>query len=782
MTKPYTDEQWQAIDRARPRRSTRDLGRMRRAPDDGRRADVRLDRRPRRRRVEHRARSARPSAGSRPTLLAPAARPLRRRRLPALRPGQVVSRRAAAALGARLLLAPRRRAARGATPSLFADESAAATATAQPTPRGFVHALADAARRRCRARACRATRTSGTTCGASGGCPPTSIPLDAGSTTQMERERLRARVRAGARPGRRLRAAAARRDDGEGALAKRRRGSCAASTCTSSPGDSPMGYRLPLDSLPWASRERPRAVDRAATRFAARPPLPAYERAARAAPSPSCPVRGPTEADPPARRDGSRRAQRRPSRRRETVRTAPLRRAARRRALRLHAAGRPRSRTTSSWSPPSRPPRPRCDLPVLLEGYPPPQRSAARAASRSRPTPASSRSTSSPSADLGRAGRHHDDALRGGAAVAAGHREVHARRPPHRHRRRQPRRPRRADRRRQPVPAPARPAAQPGRATGTIIRRCRTCSPACSSARRARPRASTRRATTASTSWRSRSGSCPRRDAPPPPWLVDRLFRHLLIDVTGNTHRAEFCIDKLYSPDTAAGRRGLLELRAFEMPPHARMSLAQQLLLRALVAALLARAVRAQSSCAGARSCTTASCCRTSSGQDFEDVLAELPRGRLRRSSPTWFAPHFEFRFPRLGERRRRAASHLELRQALEPWHVLGEEARPAARRATSIRRVERLQVQVTGVTDGRHVVTCNGRARAAAPDRDQRRVRRRRALPRLAAAVGCLHPTIPRARAADVRPRRHLDGALARRLPVPRDAPGRPELRRASR
>ena len=192
-----------------------------------------------------------------------------------------------------------------------------------------------------------------------------------------------------------------------------------------------------------------------------------------------------------------------------------------------------------------------------------------------------------------------------------------------------------------------------------------------------------------------------------PAWLVDRVFRHLLVDGTGNTHRAEFCIDKLYSPDSATGRLGLVEFRAFEMPPHARMSLTQQLLLRALVARFWETPYETPVVTWGT-SLHDRWMLPHFIWEDFEDVI-EQTRAAGFAVEKEWFAPHMEFRFPFIGKFAQRGVE-VEVRRGIEPWYVLGEESGGAYTARYVDSSVERVQVKVKGMTDPRYVLTCNGR------------------------------------------------------------------------
>jgi len=225
-----------------------------------------------------------------------------------------------------------------------------------------------------------------------------------------------------------------------------------------------------------------------------------------------------------------------------------------------------------------------------------------------------------------------------------------------------------------------------------------------------------------------------------PYWIVDRVFRHLLVDITGNTHRSEICIDKLYSPDHANGRLGLVELRGFEMPPHAQMSLTQQLLVRSLIAWFWEKPYRQPLSKWGT-SLHDRWMLPWHLAADIHDILSDL-RAAGFAFEDSWFVPHIEFRCPRIGEITHDGIK-LELRTAIEPWYVLGEEMGGGGTTRYVDSSVERLQVHVTGCDIARYGIMVNGRMVPLAPTGVQGEfvagVRYRAWQP-----PSCLHPTVP--------------------------------------
>jgi uncharacterized protein (DUF2126 family) len=191
-----------------------------------------------------------------------------------------------------------------------------------------------------------------------------------------------------------------------------------------------------------------------------------------------------------------------------------------------------------------------------------------------------------------------------------------------------------------------------------------------------------------------------------PTWVVDRLLRHLLVDLTGNTHRSEFCIDKLFSPDTERGRLGIVELRAFEMPPHAQMALVQALLVRSLVSRVWRDPYRGRLVRWGT-DLYDRYMLPWYVRADIHDVVDDL-RAHDIAFDAAWLEPFLEFRFPLIGEATV-GGVRLELRRAIEPWHVLGEEVSGGGTARYVDSSVERLQLRVDGFRPERHVITCNG-------------------------------------------------------------------------
>ncbi len=193
-----------------------------------------------------------------------------------------------------------------------------------------------------------------------------------------------------------------------------------------------------------------------------------------------------------------------------------------------------------------------------------------------------------------------------------------------------------------------------------------------------------------------------------PFWLVDRLFRHLLTDITGNTHRAEFCIDKLYSPDSSSGRLGILEFRAFDMPPHFQMGMVQMLLIRALIAMFWKKPYKQKLVRWGTELNDKYMLPHYVKG-DLQQVIEDLNESGYAFDM-LWFQPFFAFRFPDIGNIQI-GDIQIEFNKAIEPWHVLGEEMSSAGTARFVDSSLERMQIKLINLTESRYVLSCNGTA-----------------------------------------------------------------------
>ncbi|MGI9212205.1 MAG: transglutaminase family protein, partial [Methylococcaceae bacterium] len=224
------------------------------------------------------------------------------------------------------------------------------------------------------------------------------------------------------------------------------------------------------------------------------------------------------------------------------------------------------------------------------------------------------------------------------------------------------------------------------------------------------------------------------------PWIPDRILRHKLADPAGDIRRAEIRIDQLYDPDRIGQRLGRIMLRSFETAENGPLATAQLLLVRALVATLAMRPVTKPLINWG----TALHDRYMLPGvlwEDLKAVLAEIRQCGIPLQDE-WYKPLLELRFPLLG-RTQIGPITLEMRSAHEPWPILAEEvtASGVARFVDSAN--DRVQIEVFGITPGRHILACNGRRVPLQPTATQGHciagIRYKAWNP-----VATLHPTVP--------------------------------------
>lgn len=213
-------------------------------------------------------------------------------------------------------------------------------------------------------------------------------------------------------------------------------------------------------------------------------------------------------------------------------------------------------------------------------------------------------------------------------------------------------------------------------------------------------------------------------DALIPPELLDRLLKNLLVDLSGNTHRTEICIDKLFSPHSPQGTLGVVEFRGFTMPPTMQMRLVQLLLVRSLVAWLWQAPYLKPLKHWGTQLHD-----RFFLPQyiiaDMQSVVADLNHAGYPFEL-NWLQPFWEFRFPKLGHAtitpHPEQSLELVIHRALELWPVLADSDSSGNSRPvdTSMERIQ-LTLQGHGLDLDEYHLTCNGRNVHFASIGDQR-------------------------------------------------------------